>query len=77
LIVVAANGLEARNLKRVMGDIAVELKNHKAEEVDKSGSFCYLGKYRSGQTLRDVSQQLKASQRRIADSQADHQFGKI
>jgi len=35
--VVAANGLEARNLKRVMEDIAVELKNHKAEEVDKSG----------------------------------------
>jgi len=37
LIVVAANGLEARSLKRVMEDIAVELKNHKAEEIDKSG----------------------------------------
>lgn len=37
LIVVAANGLEARNLKRVMEEIAMELKNHKAEEVDKAG----------------------------------------
>ena len=37
LIVVAANGLEARTLKRVMEEVALELKNHKAEEVDRAG----------------------------------------
>ena len=34
---VAANGLEARTLKSVMEEVALELKNHKAEEVDKAG----------------------------------------
>lgn len=39
LIAVAANSLEARNLKRTLEDIAVELKNKQpAQEEDGRGS---------------------------------------